>query len=274
MSNYEAVRAMFEAFLIKRNDGATGVVQWMLNSAWPEMVWQLYDWYMNPNGAYFGTKKANQALNLIYNYGNKSVYLSNIKLDDRNVKAKVALYDINSNIVYEEVLSTIASSEHVERVFTLPYDKIESDVYFLSLRLFNEHDIEISDNFYWLSVKEDQPEFEKSNWYYTPNKEFASFAELKSMDKAEVDVIWSVIDGKGAEVELTNNSDKLAFFIEMRIADDSGATVLPVMWSDNYVTLLPGETRSFDVVFNFGEEATPKSLEVTGFNVDAKVLNK
>lgn len=172
------------------------------------------------------------------------------------------------------MLSTIASSEHVERVFTLPYDKIESDVYFLSLRLFNEHDIEISDNFYWLSVKEDQPEFEKSNWYYTPNKEFASFAELKSMDKAEVDVIWSVIDGKGAEVELTNNSDKLAFFIEMRIADDSGATVLPVMWSDNYVTLLPGETRSFDVVFNFGEEATPKSLEVTGFNVDAKVLNK
>ena len=266
MSNYEAVRAMFEAFVVKRNDGATGVVQWMLNSAWPEMVWQLYDWYMNPNGAYFGTKKANQTVNLIYNYGDKGVYLSNMKLEKEQLKAEIKLYDIHSNVVFEQEAVVAAAAESVEKLLDLPHDKVDSEVYFLSMRLMDQAGNEVADNFYWLSAQEDEPEYDKSNWYYTPNKGYASFTELKAAQEAEVEATWSVVEG-GATVELTNKSDHLAFFIEMRIADQAGATVLPVMWSDNYVTLLPGETRTYQATFNEGKDAAPHQLEIKGFNV-------
>ncbi len=77
MSNYEAVRAMFEAFVVNKHN-ATGVIQWMLNSAFPNMLWQLYDWYLMPTGAYYGTKTALQPVNIIYNYGDKDIYISNV----------------------------------------------------------------------------------------------------------------------------------------------------------------------------------------------------
>ena len=61
---------MFEAFVVNKQN-ATGVIQWMLNSAFPNMLWQLYDWYLMPTGAYYGTKAALQPVNIIYNYGDK-----------------------------------------------------------------------------------------------------------------------------------------------------------------------------------------------------------
>ena len=72
--NYELMRPMFEAFRANKTR-ATGVIQWMLNAAWPKMYWQLYDYFLKPNGAYYGTKKACSPLQLIYNYGDFSIYL-------------------------------------------------------------------------------------------------------------------------------------------------------------------------------------------------------
>lgn len=271
MSNYEAVRAMFESFVIKRQSGATGVVQWMLNSAWPEMVWQLYDWYLNPNGAYFGTKAANQAINLLYNYGDKAVYMSNMTLEDHDLTAHVELYDINSNSVYSKKLDLNFKKESVENILSLDDLQISSNVYFMSLRLFDKRNNEVSNNFYWLSQKEDKPEFEKSNWFYTPNKEYASFAQLKEMPKSSVEAKWKITNEGGkkkAIVTLQNMNDNLAFFIEMKIMDEKGNTILPAMWSDNYVSLLPGETRTFSVDFPYGNLVDGAQLGVQGFNCD------
>ncbi len=269
MSNYEAVRAMFEAFVVNRNNGATGVVQWMLNSAWPEMVWQLYDWYLNPNGAYFGTKTANKPVNLIYNYGDKGIYLSNETLKDKKVTAKIAVYDINSKLVEEQELSLTAVAESVETVYTLADKKDLSEVYFLSMRLF-ENGNEIADSFYWLSTKEDQPNFKESNWFYTPTTEYASFTQLKEMERAEVDFSYAIKAEGGkniAAVTLTNKSDKVAFFIELRLTNKAGEGILPVMWSDNYVSLLPGETRHFEAKFGSDEPTENFDVHMKGFNV-------
>jgi len=71
--NYELMRPMFEAFQANKAN-ATGIIQWMLNSAWPEMYWQLYDSFLRQNGAYYGAKKANEPVHLLYNYGNNSIF--------------------------------------------------------------------------------------------------------------------------------------------------------------------------------------------------------
>ena len=70
--NYEAMRAMFEAFVANKYK-STGVIQWMYNSAWPKLWWQLYDYYLQPNGAFYGARKAGEPVHLIYNYGNQEI---------------------------------------------------------------------------------------------------------------------------------------------------------------------------------------------------------
>jgi len=71
--NYELMRPMFEAFRVNKGS-ATGVVQWMLNAAWPKMYWQLYDWYLMPTGAFYAARKACMSPQLIYHYGDNDIY--------------------------------------------------------------------------------------------------------------------------------------------------------------------------------------------------------
>jgi len=74
LMTYEGVRAMYEAY--SRNKyTSTGVIQWMLNNAWPSMIWHLYDYYLRPGGGYFGAKKAMQSLDPVYGYDDHSVWL-------------------------------------------------------------------------------------------------------------------------------------------------------------------------------------------------------
>ena len=72
MMAYEGHRAMFEAFA-RNKYTATGVIQWMLNNAWPGLIWHLYDWYLRPGGSYFGAKEGNQPLHVQYSYDDRSI---------------------------------------------------------------------------------------------------------------------------------------------------------------------------------------------------------
>ena len=56
---YDNQRSMFEAYA-RNKYVSTGVIQWMLNNAWPSLIWHLYDYYLVPAGGYFGTKKASE----------------------------------------------------------------------------------------------------------------------------------------------------------------------------------------------------------------------
>jgi len=79
--SYEGERAMFEAF--GRNKyRATGVIQWMLNNAWPSMIWHLYDYYLRPGGSYFGAKKACEPLHIQYSYDDHSIAAVNSLYQD------------------------------------------------------------------------------------------------------------------------------------------------------------------------------------------------
>ncbi|MPN36231.1 Exo-beta-D-glucosaminidase [bioreactor metagenome] len=119
--------------------------------------------------------------------------------------------------------------------------------YFLDLRLMDDHGKMIENNFYWLSTKPDIPDFENTTWYWTPNKQHADFSALNSMPRTEIKYNYSINEGSDEvsfEVEVDNSTDKIAFFIEFMLVDEkTGEPVLPVFWSDNYISLLPGEQR-------------------------------
>ncbi|MFD0991189.1 sugar-binding domain-containing protein [Mariniflexile jejuense] len=250
--NYELMRPMFEAFSANRYD-ATGVIQWMLNSAWPEMYWQLYDSYLMPNGAYYATKKAGMPIHALYNYNNESIYLVNDKLEDANeLKLEIKVLDINSKILFEKKLNTKIKANSSINVFKLQEISNLTDTYFLSLKVLNNKDEEIDNNFYWLSKKEDVLDYETKvpKWnYHTPSKQYSDFTQLEKLQKVKLS--HQVIKTENEEfinfeVTLNNSSDKMAFFIELKIVDkETGLSILPVIWSDNYVSILPGEIRTY-----------------------------
>lgn len=275
--NYELMRPMFEAFRANK-DIATGIVQWMLNAAWPKMYWQLYDKYLMPNGAFYAAKKACEPLHLLYSYGDNSIYITNDQFAAfRNLKAKMRVFDINSIEILNETLDIDVAPDSSAKIFELPeFDNI-STTYFLDLRLSRQIGIEISNNLYWLSTKPDILDYEAKvePWpYYTPSKEFADFTLLNSLSSVRVNIEhhFKVIgENQKVVAKLDNVSEHIAFFIELKVSGKkSGETILPIFWEDNYISLLPGESRDIEAVFAVTKDEPV--FTINGWNLEAHWL--
>jgi len=247
--NYELMRPMFEAFSAYRYK-ATGVILWMLNSPWPEMYWQLYDYYLMPNASYYSAKAAQRPYHIIYDYYRKSLFAVNDRLEDKNgCKLRLRVYDVNSVLKLEQNIPVDLKANSSKEILSLADLKIPA-VYFIDTRLYDSSGKEIDNNFYWISSKEDILDYEDTSeaWYVTtPSKQYADFTALNTMPKVEVESSMLVKKESGKtffEVTLKNPGDKIAFFIYAAINDsNTGETILPVLWSDNYVSLLPGEKK-------------------------------
>jgi len=271
--SYEAMRAMFEAFRTNIPN-TTGIIQWMLNSAWPSMYWHLYDYNLLPTSAYYAARKANSPVQLIYNYGNQGVYAVNETLTEcKKLKATIQVFDFNSNrITSNEVNFKIGenSSKKISEI-----KKFRNNA-FLAISLFDAQNRLITDNFYWLSDKQDEYAWDKTNWAFTPMKEYADFKALNTLPSAEIDLSTHLShQGENiiVHVKLKNVSDKIAFFINLTLKNDSGNTIFPVFWDDNYINLLPGETKNIncDVPKNISS-INKIELIVSGWNMKSQNL--
>jgi exo-1,4-beta-D-glucosaminidase len=246
-SNLEAMRAMFEAFAINRSK-TTGIIQWMYNSAWPKLIWQLWDYSLMPNGAFYGARIGARPVNIAYNYGDNSVWITNLKTSPlSNLTAEIKVYNIDGKLVEEKKLNAQAKPDGAEKIFSLPENKPYSGVYFLDLKLYDQQGSLITSNFYWLSRKDDVPDFKNTQWYYTPLSAYADFTDLNKLPVVKIDVKDSIIS-KNNEYEITvnlhNPNKSIAFLTELNvIGDKSGKSVVPILWDDNYISLTPDETR-------------------------------
>ena len=270
--NYEAMRAMFESFGVNK-PVTTGVIQWMLNSAWPELYWQLYDYYLMPNGAFYGARTACQPLNIAYNYGDKNIYIVNDTYQElTNLIVHVKILDIDSKIIYNQEVPATVNAFESKKIHDLPaFDNI-SATYFLSLKITSAQNEQVSENFYWLSTKEDVVDFSDDSWFVTRNKSYADLSALKNLPKVKVETAYGLTkmgDELILTANLTNRSENLAFCVELNAYNkETDASILPVFWENNYVSILPGETRSIRANFSArGLETNNIGLRISGLNL-------
>lgn len=248
ISNYEAIRGMFEAFAVNKYE-ATGVIQWMLNSAWPEMYWQLYDYYLRPNGAFYGTRKACAPLTPIYNYKDKDIYINNSHLESfTDLVLSIKIYSTDSEVLFSEEQPFSIEKNRSQKVFEFPELDLPSTTYFLDLRIKDGSSEELANNFYWLSTKQDVPDFSATTWVHTPTSEFADLTGINNLEHPELTMNTDK-EVKGNQIifhcHLENKGDKIAFFNELIAKNnETGEVILPVFWDDNYISLLPGEKRT------------------------------
>jgi exo-1,4-beta-D-glucosaminidase len=269
---YEGIRAMYEAYSRNKYE-STGVIQWMLNNAWPSMIWHLYDYYLRPGGGYFGAKKAMEPLHPVYSYDDHSVWVVSSQYTDApdlKLTAKVFNLDMSEKFSQEAVVNAAADSTN--KAFAIPEVQGLSPTYFLRLTLADASGKTVGSNFYWLSTKPEVIDWEKSNWYTTPTASFADYTALSQLPKVALKVT-SRTEPKGEEqithATVENPGKSLAFFVRLKINKGKGGEeILPVLWQDNYFSLLPGEKREITATYRGSELGAAKPVvEVSGWNV-------
>ncbi len=269
---YEGVRAMYEAY--SRNKyTSTGVIQWMLNNGWPSMIWHLYDYYLRPGGGYFGAKKAMQALNPVYGYDDHSVWLvSSQYADAKGLKLWVRIFNLDGTQKFYKDITLDAAADSTAKAFEIPQIEGLSPAYFLDLRVTDGGGKLVGSNFYWLSTRPETIDWAKSNWYTTPTESYADYTSLAQLPKVRLNV--SIRSEKKGEAAMTrviveNPSKNLAFFVRLKVKGKGGEEILPVVWQDNYISLLPGEKREITASYHTSSlGTTTPAIEVSGWNVE------
>ena len=276
LDNYDNVRAEFEAFNAHMDaaNPSTGVIYWMLNNAWPSLHWHLYDWYMNPAGAYFGAKKANEPLHIQYAYDSNAIVLVNHSLDDaHDLQANIRVRNLDGSVRYEKHLQGMTlAGNHTQQVATLPPIVGLSRTYFIELDLAAGDGQPVSRNVYWLSTQADKLDWDRSNWYLTPLTQYADLTALKSLPTATSEVRATTRREGNEDVTTVTltvpaSARTLALFQHVSIRrGEHGELALPVLWNDNDVTLWPGESIVLTARYASQGNATPV-VEVGGWNV-------
>ena len=238
--DYDGTRAMFEAFRVN-TPLTTGIVQWMLNSAWPSIYWQLYDYYGAPVAAYYGTKKACEPVQLIYNYKDSHVYLVNEGLFAGDVVATVKVYDDASALLSEETKTVATSYRNTADVFDLT--KFGGKPHFVALEIKDAESNFVADNFYCIAAQRNVYDFEESTWYDSPITSYSDLRFAFAQPKAQISMQVTYADGVYT-VAVTNNSEYISYMNILKAKDAEGNLVTPAYWSDNFFPLLPGQTKT------------------------------
>jgi exo-1,4-beta-D-glucosaminidase len=275
--DYELMRGMFEAFGCGKHR-ATGLIQWMFNSAWPNVYWQLFDHYLQPNASFYASRKANAPLHLAYHYADHAVWVINDHFHPvESLEAEIQLLDFHAAPVHRRQVSFTAAANASACIVDLPKLSEDGDrnIFFLDLRLRDADGRPIDTNFYWLSPKPDcvakKGHDLQTGWDYHP-EEYANFHDLRYLAPALLETHGDV-RRLGDEIEvgivLASRGESVAFQVEAAVLGNRTAQpILPVFWNDNHVSLLPGERRALTARFAarlLEEQAV--MLQLRGINV-------
>ncbi|KAI2713958.1 CAZyme family GH2 [Penicillium roqueforti] len=281
MTDYEATRSQFEAYGTQQNATrpATGIIYWMLNSAWPNLHWQLFDYYLSPMAAYFGTKVGARMEHVAYDYESQNIWLINYSLENSgNRHIKVDLIDSNGEELSEATVESNTTPHSSKVVASLNGIKTIKDIGFLRLTLSDtKYEGFLSRNVYWLSPTTDVLDWSNSDWYTTPVTKFAKYTKLETLKPATLNGSLHSLESPTddglthAEVLLENQSAGPAVFIRLNAINAlESVEIAPLYWSDNYVTLWPKENLRLTVAFEGDIQHTV--VEITGRNVEKVTL--
>lgn len=265
--NYEGTRAMFEAFRANIPD-ATGIVQWMLNSAWPSLYWQVYDWYLQPTAAYYSLRDGNAVQQLVYDYGSRKVVAVNEGIDAKDFDCRMSIYGLDGKLLKQETSHVHALPYAVENIFDVP---ALAKNYFLMLEILGEDGEPVSDNYYCLASKDDVQDYRNSSWYQTPVKKHADFTALADIPEVKLGMEASR-NGNEVEITLDNSTDAFAFFVRLSVKDEAGELITPAFYDDNYVSVVPGGVKKVRCVLP--ETVKGKvTLSCHGWNVPETMIS-
>jgi exo-1,4-beta-D-glucosaminidase len=193
-------------------------------------------------------------------------------VDAKGLKLTARVFNLDGAQKFSNDAQLDAAADSTEKVFELPQIDGLSATYFLDLRVTDASGRLVGSNFYWLSTKTETMDWAKSTWYVTPTASYADYISLEQLPKVKLNVS-SRTQKEGADsitrVTLENPSKNVAFFVRLKVNKGKGGEeILPVVWQDNYLSLLPEEKREITATYRTSELGTAKAeVEISGWNV-------
>ncbi len=297
--NYETQRADFEAFIdhsTRVDSPSTGLNYWMMNQGFPSLLWNLFNSDYDEAGSYFGAKKANEPLHVFYAYdsnlgdpGNRTVNVDNLTGATQTALAVTAnVYDIAGHLLTTQSASGISLvSQGVQNnVLTVPSPALPAGThtYFLEL-VMTSNGAPVDRNVYWLSTVNDV--VSNFNGASPTTTTYGDLTDLQTLPRTTVTATARTHaqagpdgDDTATDVALTNTSGTLAFMLRVDVRRGAGAAadagdnqVAPVEYSDNYVTLWPGESQTVTAQYAASLlNGRSPVVSIEGWNVDATAI--
>ena len=229
MVNYENHKAMFEAV---HSQESNGLLMWMSQSAWPSMVWQTYDYYYETNAGYFGLKTANQPLNPIWKQNSDLLVVSNATAADRkDLLLVMKIFDRSGKPIFEESYPFEVKADGIAPITRVPRLEETADLQFLELFVYDDTEQEVARNFYWRNVKS-----------------YQDYRRLASLPQVTPEIRYEKTGLNRYEITVINTSRNPLLMLRLKAADPAtGERALPTYFSDNYLSLMPGEALTVAV---------------------------
>ncbi|GGM86453.1 glycosyl hydrolase [Lentzea pudingi] len=229
--NYESMRAIFEAWNARLWNDATGVLLWMSHPAWHSTVWQTYDYDMDVNGSYYGSRKGCEQRHVQANLTTWQITAVNHTATAlTGVTVKAQLYTLDGKAIgraQEQQLDVAATS--ASSLFTVPFDAALPAFHLLRLTLTDAQGKQLSENTYWRYQTE------------------ASMHALNQL--AYTQLTTTLTANKNGYTAIVRNTGRtVAAMVRLSLRERNGTDrVLPTLYSDNYFWLLPGESRTVTI---------------------------
>jgi len=273
---YDSERAMFEAYS-KNKYASTGVIQWMLNNAWPSMIWHLYDYYLDAEAGYFATKKACEPLHIQYTYDDGSIVVVNSTYEPvAGLHASVHVHNLAWKELFTSETTLNVTADSVQRVFLIPENLYTGTdrIFFIDLTLSDASGDILSRNFYWVPYTLTTFDFPKTDYTHTPATRHEDLTALANLPPAKVVAraeIENTSRGRELRVYLDNKSTALAFQLRAAVRTSSGGLIAPVFWSDNWIELVPDESRTLTALLPDGA-ADDSIVQIDGWNIASETI--
>lgn len=260
MMNLETHKAMYEGFLGHLWSKNSGRLLWMTHPAWPSNAWQIYSWDYDTHAAYYGAKKATEPLHVQLNLpGNELVVVNTTREDADGLTATTRVVGLDNRELFARTDRVDAKANRAMNLPAVPLDRLlaEHGMALVSLRLTDAAGKLVSENFYWRG------------------RDTASYRALNDLAPAalELRADAGAVEGKDRLIVATLNNPGAAPALnaKLTLVDERGERILPAFYSDNYIALLPGETKTIAIRYPAGVGAAPR-LTLRGWNVAPRTV--
>ncbi len=260
--NYNQYRALAEGFTSHMWNWYTGFIIWKTQNPWTALRGQLFDWYLDPNACLYGLHNGSEPLHIMYDPVSYMIMVANNTFSyHNNLMAIAKAYDRDGKVIplYQQWVditpSTVKNIQSLERIKTMS----AKNGLILSLKLMNTKTEMASENLYWL-----------------PDST-GNYPVLEHMPEANMNISAMKINDRKIEVRISNDqTNPMAFFIRLSLVNsETGERILPVFYSDNYISVEPGENKTVDIESDYATLPDNTEVDVEGWNVkDSKIKIK
>jgi beta-mannosidase len=199
-------------------------------------VWQLYHHDLEPNSALFAVKKAAELVHIQLNESNDDVeVINNLAVPLANGRAHLAIYNLDGTVAYSRDYDVSAAASTATSLGAVAWPAGLSAVHFVKLELRGADGKLVSENFYWRALPEHQDDLTALGTMPTVTLE----AKVARRDVGGNSFLDVTLHNPGTQIALMTH-------LQLRRKGD-GERVLPAYYSDNYVSLVPNETRTITI---------------------------